>query len=194
MAEPALALPAAGGERPRGLLRLGVLFLAASGAMLFGALIAAYLRLRALTDPWPPKGVKIDLYLGNTMAITVLMAAVTMEWACQALRRNHTRQVSAALGLTIGFALAVLNLLSYTAGRVRFDAASHPYGLVTTAMVMVLGILVGVGVAVITLTLFRVAGRQITAAEPEALRVAACFWYFLVAASLAVWYTVVVLK
>ncbi len=195
MASPTLALPAAGGDRrSRRALSVGVLLLASGGAMLFGALIAAYLHLRVLTDRWPPRGVTIDQYLGNLAMITMLLAAVTVEWARYALRRGERQQTAAALGVTLALGLAVLNLLSYGAGRVRFDAVTHPYGLVVTAMVMLLGIIVGIGVALVTMTLFRVVGRQVSASQPEQLRVTACYWHFCVAASIAVWYTVVVLK
>lgn len=188
------ALPPAADERPRNLMPMGVLLLSASGTMLFGALVAAYLHLRHVTEPWPPEGVKLDLYLGNLLIITMVLSAVTMEWACFALRRDDRRQASAALGVTIGLGVAFLNLLSYTADQVPFDVASHAYGLVVTAMVMLLGIAVGIGVGFVTLTLLRVSGRQLSAAEPSQLRANACYWHFTVAASVAVWYTVAVLK
>ncbi len=175
-------------------MTMGVLLLSAGGTMLFGTLVAAYLHLRKVTDPWPPEGVKLDLYLGNLLMITMLLSAVTVEWACFAVRRDDRRQASAALGVTIGLGVAFLNLLSYTADQVPFDAASHPYGLVVTALVMLLGIAVGAGVAFVTLTLLRVSGRQIWAAEPSQLRATACYWHFTVAASIAVWYTVAILK
>jgi heme/copper-type cytochrome/quinol oxidase subunit 3 len=168
--------------------------MAAAGTMLFGTLIAAYLHLRVLTGRWPPRGVTIDQYLGNLSVLTMLLAAVTVEWARFSLRRGERQQALAALGVTLAFGLAVLNLLSYAAYRVRFDAATHPYGLVVTAMVMLLGITVAIGVALVTMTLFRIVGRQVSAAEPEQLRATAIFWHFCVAASVAVWYTVVVLK
>ena len=195
MANPTLALPPAGGvRRDRHALSVGVLLLASGGLMLFGALIAAYLHLRVLTDRWPPRGVTIDQYLGNLTVITMLLAAVTVEWARHAVRRDERSQACAGLSVTVALGLAVLNLLSYSASRARFDAVTHPYGLVVTAMVMLLGIAVGIGVALATMTLFRVVGRQVTAAEPEQVRATAWYWHFCVAASIAVWYTVVVLK
>ena len=199
MADPALtaspkALPPAGGMAPRDLLTMGVLLLAASGTMFFGTLIAAYLHLRRVTDPWPPEGANLDLYLGNLLIITMVLSAGTMEWARYALRRDQRRQASAALGITMGLGVAFLNLLAYSAGQAPFDAASHPYGLVVTALVILLGMAVGIGVAFVTLSLLRVGGRQLSAAEPDQLRATACYWHFTVAASVAVWYTVAVLK
>lgn len=194
MASPTLALPAAGGARPRGTLTMAVLFLACGGTMLFGALLAAYLHLRRLQDPFPPPEAKIDQYWGNVMAITMVMASVTVEWGRVALGRGERRQALAGFGITVALGVAVLNLMSFAAGRVEFDAASHPYGLVVTAMTMLLGITVGIAVAFVSLTLFRVAGRQLLDPGADQPRAAAICWHFTVAASLAVWYTVIVLK
>lgn len=194
LTSPVAALPPAAAEPPRNVMPMGVLLLSASGAMLFGALVATYLHLRDVTEPWPPEGVKLDLYLGNLLIITMVLSAVTVEWACFAVRRDNRSQASAALGVTIGLGVAFLNLLTYTADQVPFDAASHSYGLVVTAMVMLLGITVGTGVAFVTLTLLRVSGRQLSAADPSQVRATACYWHFTVAASIAVWYTVAILK
>ncbi len=194
MADTTLALPSAEPERPRNVLTMGVLLLASSGTMLFGTLIAAYLHLRRLTGRWPPEGVRLDLYLANMLMLTMVLSAVSAEWACYALRRDQRRQACAALGVTLGLGVAFLNLLWYTAGTVGFGATTHPYGLVVTAMAVLIGIAVGIGVSFMTLTLLRVAGRQLSSADPVQVRAAACYWHFSVAACAAVWYTVAVLK
>jgi heme/copper-type cytochrome/quinol oxidase subunit 3 len=116
------------------------------------------------------------------------------QQARNALTTGVLLLAAAGLAVTVALGLAVLNLISYGAARVRFDAATHPYGLVVTAMVVLLGITIGVGVSLVTMTLFRVVGRQVSAVEPEQLRATAWYWHFCVAASIAVWYTVVVLK
>lgn len=193
MSDARLALTTGAAAQPRKVMALGMALLASSGTMLFGALIAAYLRLRTAGGVWPPEGVTYDEYLGNMMAITMLLSVITLEWACNAQRRGLRNQAATALGITIGLGVAFLNLLSYTAGRVEFDAASHPYGLIVTALSMLLGIAVGIGVAMVTLNLFRVAGRQLSVGTDH-LRTTAWYWHFTVGASVAVWYTVVVLK
>lgn len=194
MASPTLALPTAGGVRPRRILTMATLFVATSGTMLFGALIAAYLHMRRLAHPFPPAEAKIDQYWGNLMLITMLLGVVTIEWACWALRRDERSQALAGLGITLGLGLAFLNLMSFAASRVEFDAVTHPYGLVVTAMTMLLGIVVGVGVAFVTLTLFRVSGGQRLGPDLDQVRATAVYWHFSVLASVAVWYTVIVLK
>ncbi|HEX2699836.1 MAG TPA: cytochrome c oxidase subunit 3 [Acidimicrobiales bacterium] len=194
MADPTLALPPAGGTRPRGVVTQAMLFVAVGGTMLFGALLAAYLHMRRLAHPFPAKGADIDEYWGNVMAGTMLMSAFTVEWGCSALRRGERKQALAGFGLTVALGLAFLNLLSFSSGHVPFDAVTNPYGLVVTALAMVLGIVVGIGVGLTSLTLFRVAGRQLLEPDAEQPRATAIYWHFAVAASMAVWYTVIVLK
>lgn len=194
MASPTLALPAAGGTRPRGVVTLAMVFAVVGGTMLFGALLAAYLHMRRLADPFPPEGIEIDQYWGNIMVGTMLLSAFTVEWGCSSLRRGERKQALAGFGLTVGLGVCFLNLLSFTAGHVEFDAITNAYALVITALVMTLGIVVGIGTALASLTLFRVAGRQLLEPDAEQPRATAIFWQFAVAASVAVWYTVIVLK
>lgn len=194
MASPTLALPVAGGDKPRGVVIQAMLFAVCGGTMLFGALLAAYLHMRRLAHPFPPEGAEIDEYWGNIMAGTMLMSALTVEWGVTAIRRGERKQALAGFGLTLALGLAFLNLLSFSSGHVEFDAVSNAYGLVVTALVMVLGIAVGIGAGLVSLTLFRVAGRQLLQPDAEQPRATAIYWHFAVAASLAVWYTVIVLK
>ena len=194
MASPALALPSAGGERPRRVLTMAVLFLSAGGAMAFAALLGAYLHLRRLASPFPPPDADIDQYWGNVAMITMLMGSVTVEWARSALDREQRKEALAAFGVTVGLGLAFLNLVSFAAGHVEFDAVTHPYGTVVAALVMLVGLVVGLSVAFVTLTLFRVAGRQLLQPGADQPRATACAWHFATIAAVAVWYTVIVLK
>lgn len=194
MSAPTLALPAAAGGRTRSPLGVASLLASAGGLMFFGALIGAYLHLREHTTAWPPEHTDVDDYLGNMLMITMLLSSVTVEWAASAVRRGLQRQASAAFGITIGLGLAFVNLLWFAATQAEYGAATHPFGTVVTAMVVVLGLLVGVGVAFVALTLFRVLGAQVSAADPDQARAVGWYWQFTVVASVAVWYTVVVLK
>src|SRR5206468_2607332 len=77
MATTMAALPSAGGARPRNLVATGTALLCAGATTGFGALMAAYVELRSHTQPWPPKGVKIDEYLGNMLIITMLLGSLS---------------------------------------------------------------------------------------------------------------------
>jgi heme/copper-type cytochrome/quinol oxidase subunit 3 len=192
---PTLALPSAGGGRARSVQSTTALLASAGGLMFFGALLGTYLHLRAhAVGPWPPKDAKLDNYLGNMLVITMLLSSVTVEWGAAAVRRGLPRQATAAYGITIGFAVAFLNLLSFAASKAGYGIAADPYATVVGAMAVVLGILVLVGVGFAALTLFRVVGSQVSAAEPDQARALGWYWQFTVVASVAVWFAVVILE
>lgn len=193
MAAP-LALPAGGSARPRTILTLASLLVGVGGLMLFGTLIAVYVLLRSRLEPFPPEDATIDQYLGNMLVLTMVLSAVAVEWGVSAVRRGIGKQAAAGFGITAGLGVAFLNLLAYTANHADYGASTHPYGTVVAAMVVALGIAVGIGIAFAVLTLLRLAGSQVSAADPEQARALGWYWQFTVVATVAVWYTVVVLK
>lgn len=188
------ALPSAGGERPRNILTLTALLAGAGGLMLFGALLGVYLLLRSRVEPFIPEDALLDNYLGNMMMITIGMSALTVEWGYSAVKRAVSAQAKIAYVMTIGFGLAFLNLLWYSATETHYGVASHPYGTVLTVMAVAVGVVVAVGIGFALLTLFRVMGGQVSAADPDQSRALGWYWQFTVVASAIVWYTVVVLK
>lgn len=193
-APPTLALPSAGGDRPRNVLPLAALLGGAGLLMLFGSLVAAYVHLRGKVHPFLPEDFTLDQYLGNMMAITAVLSAFTAEWGAGSVKRGLPAQAKTAYAITIAFGLALLNLLWFTAGKVGLGVASGPYGVVVSALALLLGVAVIVGIGFATFTVFRVSGGQVSAAEPEQARAASWYWHFTVVAAVAVWYTVVVLK
>lgn len=191
---PTLALPSAGGERPRHVLTLASVLLGAGGLMFYAALLGAYVHLRGRVEEWPPEAAHVDQYLGNMLVITILLSAVTVEWGHSAVRRNLPRQASAAYGITAGFGVAFLALLSHTLDTVGVAAAADEYTTVVTALASVLAVLVALGIGFVLLTLFRVRGGQVSASDPDQARAASWYWHFTVTAAVATWYAVVVLK
>ncbi|HEX2038227.1 MAG TPA: cytochrome c oxidase subunit 3 [Acidimicrobiales bacterium] len=188
------ALPAGGGERPRNILTLTSLALGSGGLMFFAALVGAYVHLRNRIEHFHPEEAHLDQYLGNMLVITLLLATVTAEWGHSAVRRGIRRQATTAYSITVGLGAAFLFLLWHTGVQAGYGPASHEYGLVVSTMAITLGIVVGLGVGFAALTLFRVLGGQVSAAEPDQARAAAWYWHFAAAAAVLVWYTVVVLK
>lgn len=193
MAAP-LALPAGGGGRSRNALTLASLLVGVGGLMLFGTLAAVYVLLRSRIDPFPPEDATLDQYLGNMLVLTMLLSAATVEWGVSAVRRGIGKQAAAGFAITVGLGLAFLNLLAYAANHAGYGASTHPYGTVVAAMALALGIAVAIGIGFAVVTLLRVAGSQVSAAEPEQARALGWYWQFTVVATVAVWYTVVVLK
>ena len=188
------ALPSAGGEKPRNLVATGVGIACAGATMFFGALLAAYVELRAYERPWPPEGVELDQYFGNMLVITMLLGSWTVQWAVSAVRRGEQRQAAAALGITMGLGVAFLNLLSYTASRAGFGAGEHAYGAVVAALALSLGILVAAAIGLALFTMLRVRGSQVSADNPDQAWAAAWFWHFATVATIVVWFAVVVRK
>lgn len=193
-ADPTLALPSAGGERPRNVLPLAALLGGSGLLMVFGTLVAAYVHLRGKVHPFLPEHFTLDQYLGNMMAITAVLSAFTAEWGAASVKRSLLAQAKTAYAITIALGLALLNLLWFTAGKVGVGVADGPYGVVVAALALLLGAAVTLGIAFAAFTLFRVSGGQVSAAEPEQARAASWYWHFTVVAAIAVWYTVVVLK
>ncbi len=192
---PTHALPPGGGsDRPRDILTLTSLLVGAGGLMFFAALVGAYVHLRSRIEGFHPEEAHLDQYLGNMLVITLLLGAVTAEWGRSAVSRGIRQQALSAYGITVGLGLSFLFLLWHAGAQAGYGPAGHPYGLVVSTMAIALGVLVAVGVGFAALTLFRVAGGQVSAAEPDQARAAAWYWHFTAVATVATWYTVVVLK
>lgn len=191
---PTHALPVGGSERPRNILTLTTLLVGSGGLLFYAALIGAYLHLRRSVGEFPPEDAHLDQYLGNMLAITLLLATVTAEWGHSAVRRGVGRQATSAFGITVGLGSAFLFLLWHTGVEAGYGPAGHEYGLVVTTMAVALGVLVAIGIGFAALTLFRVVGGQVSAAEPDQARAAAWYWHFTAVAAVLTWYTVVVLK
>lgn len=194
--EEMLALPS--GEAPAGPRRhpltLAAVVSAAAGSMLFGGLIAAYLVLRSNTGAWPPRGVRFDNYTAATLAITLFMASVTLEWAAQAIRRDQRGQALAGVGLTLALGLAFLNALWYLISRFNFRVAQHPYGTLAYSMAFLAGLNGLVGFGFVLLTALRLVGHQLTMANYQVMRATALYWHFVTLAWVAVYYTLYVSK
>jgi len=189
-----LALPPAGRDRPTHVFTTGALLAAAGGTMLFGALIAAYVNVRNYAVAWPPKGVKVDMYLGGMLAITLVMSACFVEWAPAALRRSQPRQVMGALALTAFLGVAFLNGVWYFATQLHLPAKASAYAELTYALVGASGLAAAGGVVTLLAVIAKVAGRQVGPRDPDLVRAAAWYWQFVVVSWLAVYSTLFLLK
>jgi heme/copper-type cytochrome/quinol oxidase subunit 3 len=182
-----LALPPAGRQRPRNLMNVAVLLLVSSGLMLFGALIAAYAHVAQLNKPWPPPGVKIDNYYGSMLSITAIMSAITMEWAAYAIKRDERRQAFGGFGLSIGLALAFLNLLWFTGRKAGFGPGQSAFSVLFFALLSATGAVAIVGVVAMLIALGRTIARQTGPGRTEVVRVVAWYWDFVVVAWIGVY-------
>jgi heme/copper-type cytochrome/quinol oxidase subunit 3 len=177
-----LGLPAGDRDRPAHALTVATLMAGVAELSLVGALVAAYLNVRGLLSPWPPKGVDLDNYLGTMLFITVSLSVVTAEWSVFALKRGNRRQALNATGITIGFGVAFVNLLWYTGTQFHFGPADGSYAVLAYALLIAVGVIAVVGMAFLLIALARTAGGQVTPRDPSLLRAAAWHWHVVVVA------------
>src|SRR5438132_1693692 len=131
-ADEPLALPGESAAvelpRPRGISPLAMALFVAGDFMALGGLLAALYALRAEAFVWPPKGVSLGTYLPSMVAITIVMSAVSIQWAVWGIRRNDQRTCLVALAFTIFMAFAVLNGQWYELAHLNFGIGAHAYG------------------------------------------------------------------
>jgi cytochrome c oxidase subunit 3 len=188
-----LALPPGGRTRPANVLNLTVLIVVTGGLGLFAAVIGAYAAVGDAAAQWPPNGVTIDDYVGTMLTLTVLMSAVTVEWACYAIKRDDPAQATWGLLLTAGFGMAFLDLLWFLGRNANFGPGSTkigPFAVLFFALIVAAGFVALLGVIAVLLALSRTLGRQMSSASHEMLRAVAWYWEFVVVAWIAVYATI----
>ncbi|MBX3313806.1 MAG: cytochrome c oxidase subunit 3 [Actinobacteria bacterium] len=196
--DAALALPPAPEPmRPRVLL-VGT-YLAAGGAfMAIMGLVGLYLSARshalAAGTAWLPDGGQIPLTPSNLAFGTMLLSAITVTWAVDAVGKNDRAMAYLALGMTLLFGLSVVNLTVFLY-KVSGIGVDTPMGLlfyvVTGAhlVMMIAGM-----VYVLAMTLRVLAGDYRGPNDREGVVAAAVFWYATVAAHAVIWLAIYITK
>ncbi len=197
MADAALALPPAPAPaRPRVLL-VGTALAAAASFMGVIGLLGYYLQARAEVissgAAWLPKGSSIPLTPGNMAFATMLLSAVTMWWAVDAVGKNDRQMAYLALGLTIFFGLAVINATSFLYTQMALPVRTTPGVLIYTITGAHLAMIVG-GLVFAAVMTFRTLGGEYQGRDREGLTAAALFWYVTIAAYAVIWLAVYVTK
>ncbi|MEJ7765369.1 MAG: hypothetical protein WKF86_07725 [Acidimicrobiales bacterium] len=137
---------------------------------LTAALIGAYTAFRSGTSPWPPEGVKKENYFGSLLLAASGMLMITAEWLVWSVHHGVRRQTAQSAGLAVMLLLAMLNGLLYTVDESRFGAATHAYGTIFYAFMVVAALTQLAALAAVVAGIIRVAGRQISPAEPQLVR------------------------
>ena len=183
-AMPLALPPAPPPPRPRVLMVATGVSIAAV-AMFFAGLIGTYFALRAqaggTTSDWVADGTSLPLVPGNMALVTLLMAAVTMQWAVWAIGRNDRQNTYIALGVTFFLGLAFINSLVFYLSQLATGIADTTYGVLVYAilgshLVLTIAALVFVAVAA-----YRALGGQFGPRDREGIAAAAMFWHFTVA-------------
>lgn len=162
--------------RPRGIANVGTALFVAGEFMALCALVAAYYGLRSQSFNWPQVG--LGTYLPTMVACTMVMSAVTIQWAIWSIRRNDQRTTLAALGITIFLAFAVLNAQWYELAHLKFDIGAHPYGTFVYLLTGFHMVNVIAGIVVLCAALGRTVGGEFAADDHDTLTAAAIFWQF----------------
>ncbi|MGI8709409.1 MAG: cytochrome c oxidase subunit 3 [Acidimicrobiales bacterium] len=197
MSDASLALPAGPAPaRPRVLL-VGTALASAGTFMAFMGLIGVYLQTRsgvlARGASWLPAGTTIPLTPANMAFATMLLSAVTMWWAVDAVGKNDRQAAYLALGLTIFFGIAVINATSFLYSQmglgVKTTAGAFIYTVTGAHLAM---IIVGLGFAAVMT--FRTLGGEYHGRDREGLTAAALFWYATIAVHSVIWLAIYVVK
>jgi|SRR5207302_6716260 len=161
---------------PGGVSNVATAILVAGEAMILAGLVAAYYAVRAQSFKWPPVG--LGTYLPSIVAVTMIMTAVTIQWAIWAIRHNDQRTCLAALGVTIFFAFAILNGQWYQLAHLKFGVSAHTYGTFVYLLTGFHMVNVIAGIVVFVAVLVRAVGGEFSADDHDTLTAAAIFWQF----------------
>jgi len=189
--------PAPPVQRPR-VLVVGSAFASAAVFMVFIGLIGIYLTARADVigsgSAWLPKGSTIPLQQPNTMFITLLMSAVTLQWAVSAIAKNDRVNAYLALGLTLMLGLATIVMTTYLWHLMKLDVASGIQGVLIYTITGAHLVMLVLAMVFVALMALRALGGQFTALQHDGLTAAAVFWYAMVAVYALIWISIYVTK
>lgn len=189
--------PAPPVQRPR-VLVVGSAFASAAVFMVFIGLIGIYLTARADVigsgTAWLPKGSTIPLQQPNTMFITLLMSAVTLQWAVSAIAKSDRVNAYLALGLTLMLGLATIVMTTYLWHLMKLDVASGIQGVLIYTITGAHLVMLVLAMVFVALMALRALGGQFTALQHDGLTAAAVFWYAMVAVYALIWISIYVTK
>lgn len=197
MAADALALPpAAPPARPRVLL-VGTALASVATVMAFAGVIGMYLAERhsVLTQGgvWLPEGTNLPLTPGSIAMATMLLSAVTMWWAVDAVGNNDRPMAYLALGLTLMFGFAVINAITFLYVEMELPVSTVPGVFIYTITGGFIASLVGAMIYAAVMT-FRTLGGEYHGRDREGIVAAALFWYANIAILAVIWYAIFITK
>ncbi|MGH2788334.1 MAG: cytochrome c oxidase subunit 3 [Actinomycetota bacterium] len=110
----------------------GMVWLIATEAMLFGALIASYFYLRFKSGvEWPPGDIaKPTLALPLVMTVILLSSSIPVHMAERAVKKGNQRtlRVGLAVGFVLGAAFLSLQSVEYAEKLREFSPTTNAYG------------------------------------------------------------------
>ena len=163
---------------------LGMLVFLGSEAMLFAALISAYLVLRAGAESWPPPGQpRLPIALTGINTFILLLSGLTM-WRARGAARvadmgagRRWLAVTLALGMTF---LAIQGREWMELVRFGLRLSSSIYGGIFYALIGMHAVHVLVAVLVLAWVLWRARQASYSPARQTEIEVAGLYWLFVV--------------
>jgi cytochrome c oxidase subunit III len=190
------ALPASQLTRPRTLVVGSVLATAAATTGFLG-LIAIYLQRRAAFvsggEQWFPEG-SIELGPAGMILMTLVLSAVTAQWAVQAVRNDDRPHGYLALGLTMLFGAAVLNQFWFIYQDVGFTVDGSEAQLLFYVVTGAFVVLLVAAMLFVALTALRALAGQLNSRHVDGVQAAAVYWHTVVVLYGVVWYAIFVTK
>ena len=177
---------------------MATVFVAAGVAVGVLSLVGIYLGQRAEvlsgSQLWLPEGSVIPLTAPNMAAVTLLISAVTVQWAVYAIGNNDRINANVAMGLTLLLGLAYLNSAAYLYTQMNLGIRDSVAGLMIYA-VSGAHIAVTIGAMVFIMVMaFRTLAGHYSSRDREGVAAAALFWHVTVALYLVIWYAVYITK
>lgn len=190
------ALPAPEAPRPRTIV-VGALFGTGAAFMAFASLVAVYVQqrqqARSAGEEWFPAD-SIELGPAGMMMMTLMLSAVTVQWAVQAARAEDRPHGFIALGVTLMFGAAVLNQFWFvyqdTAFTIDGGRAELLFYAVTGSFIAMLVSAMAMMTVATVRSLLGPFGRELA----HAVQAAAVYWHTVVLCYFLVWYIVFITK
>ncbi|MCY4273325.1 MAG: cytochrome c oxidase subunit 3 [bacterium] len=198
MADIVVGAPlAAPPSRPRTLL-VGTVFGTAASLMYFAALLGVYLRERADAlsggGDWIPSSADIQLAQPTVAAWTMLMSAVTMQWAVYAIARDDRAHALMATALTALFGLSVVVMTSFQYTEMGLAADESVAAVLIYAISGSHLAMIAVGLVFLLLMAFRALASQYSSRQTDGFVAASIYWYAVVFVYVVIWTAIFVLK
>lgn len=196
MALPSLAPPPT--PRSPRVLVIGTAFATAAVVMAFAGMIGQYLLERGAVvsggNDWLPDGASIPLTQPNVMMLGLIMSSVTMQWAVQAVKADDRVNTYLALGLTLVFGVAFVNMTAYLYSLMGLEIAAGPAGVLIYAITGAHIAMAVVAMLFVGFMAFRALGGQYSSRQADGIVAAALFWHAMVAVYAIIWIAIYVTK
>lgn len=184
-------------RRPR-VLVVGTAWATGAVLMWFAGMLGIYLLQRSEVvtsgSDWLPTGVEIPLTQPNVMLFGLIMSVVTVHWAITAARDDDRRNAYLALGLTLMFGVAYVNMAIYLWSVMGLDIEATRQAVLIYAITGAHIVWAIVSMFFVGFMAFRALAGEYSSRQYDGLLAAAVMWDAMVVAFAVIWYAVHIVK